>query len=194
MPPRPKCTGARQPSTVTHSAPIPHTKVQPNFEQMVPFKTQYFTLTSVNYRAESHRLHHKFVLNLPLSVLISRHLENSRKRFFSKRWKKNKQNWLLYSICLHTVNRPSKPSRSPICTLIHANTRAPTEPPPTPMLALPCYVLRRSSEAQRKVNQNGERGLLDCLFPIHDFTWSWLAGGRVGKHKSDPRHLTLRSQ
>lgn len=44
----------------------------------------YFTLTSGNYRAEFHRLHHKSELNPPLSALISRHLENSRDPQISK--------------------------------------------------------------------------------------------------------------
>ena len=43
-----------------------------------------FTLTSVNYRAEFHRLHHKFVLDPPLSVLTSRHLEKSKKNLLKE--------------------------------------------------------------------------------------------------------------
>lgn len=38
----------------------------------------------MNYRAEFHRLHHKFVLDLPLSVLTSRHLEKSKKNLLKE--------------------------------------------------------------------------------------------------------------
>lgn len=67
----------RQPSVETHSAhQIPHAEKSPF--QLTQNSVECFTLTSGNYRAEFHRLHHKSELNPPSSALISRHLENSR--------------------------------------------------------------------------------------------------------------------
>lgn len=96
-------TGTRPPSVDTPSAHSPaQRKARSYLKQDSSFETQYFTLTSGNYRAEFHRLHHKFVLNLPLSVLISRHLEKSIKRFFSKKWKRSWQDWLFYGMSSHS--------------------------------------------------------------------------------------------
>lgn len=126
-------------------------KVHSYFKQN---SSQYFTLTSVNYRAEFHRLHHKFELNPPLSVLISRHLEKSKNIFL--KWKKNRT--ALQASVFMQSNVLQNNDRYPEYTHIHEQYKKTDTCPSEPrkMLAFPCPVSRRSLEVQRPMNQINE--------------------------------------